>query len=135
MTNQEDEDQDPLKRLLLDKDSINREKLTDALHGYIGIDQDSAEPVFRAGFESLKDKQKVVAYLLYRKATVALGLEISEEEGVTSKKLADEVGVKYNTTRSILSRESYIESSDAKGGYLIPGYAMNEAIEVMPDGN
>lgn len=125
---------DPLERLELDKNSIDREKLAEALEEYIGIDKETADPVFRAKYGSLSDKQKIVAYLLYRKAVVALGKEPEDEEGVESRQISDQTGVNYNTARGTLSREDYIENDKENGGYLIPGYSMNDAIEVLPNG-
>ncbi|MBC5792739.1 MAG: hypothetical protein H8Z69_01745 [Nanohaloarchaea archaeon] len=130
---QEDEDQDPLERLLLDKNSINREKLTEALEDRIGIDQDSADPVYRAGWQNLSNKKKTTYFLLYRKAVVALGMEKEENEGMSSREISDETGVNYDTLRSILSRAEYIEKDEEKGGYIIPGHSLDRAIEVVED--
>lgn len=126
-----EDDQDPLERLLLDKNSINREKLTDALEDRIGIDQESAEPVFRAGWQSISNKRKTTYYLLYRKAVVALGMEKEETEGMSSREISEATGVNYDTLRSILSRADYIEKDEGKGGYIIPGHSLERAIEVI----
>lgn len=126
-----EDDQDPLERLLLDKNSINREKLTEALEDRIGIDQDSAEPVYRAGWQNLSNKKKTAYFLLYRKAVVALGMEKEENEGMASREISDEIGVNYDTLRSILSRADYIEKDGEKGGHIIPGHSLERAIEVV----
>ena len=125
------EDQDPLERLLLDKNSINREKLTEALEDRIGIDQDSAEPVYRAGWQNLSNKRKTTYFLLYRKAVVALGMEKEENEGMSSSKISEKTGVNYDTLRSILSRTDYMGKDEEKGGYIIPGHSLERAIEVV----
>jgi len=128
-----EEEQDPLKRLLLDKNSINREKLTEALEDRIGIDQETAEPVFRADWQNLPNKHKTTYYLLYRKAVAALGKVKDENEGMSSRDISGATGVNYDTLRSILSRADYIEKDEEKGGYVIPGHSLERAIEVVKD--
>lgn len=128
-----EEEQDPLERLLLDKNSINREKLTEALEDRIGIDQETAEPVFRAGWQNLSNKRNTTYYLLYRKAVAALGKVKDENEGMSSRDISDATGVNYDTLRSILSRADYIEKDEGKGGYIIPGHSLERAIEVVED--
>jgi len=125
------EKNDPLEKLLFDKDKINRERLSELLEPFVGIDKESGEPIFRSNFSNLGERQKIVVYLLYRKAAVALGLLNKNEEGVKAKKLSESTGVNYNTARSLLSQESCIEKDKNKGGYLVPGYSFDMASEVI----
>ncbi|MFW5929195.1 MAG: hypothetical protein ACOCT0_02100, partial [Halobacteriota archaeon] len=93
----DDQEEDPLEQLYLDKEEVNRERLSEVLQGKIGIDRETGEPYFLGGFGELNGKQKIVSYLLYRKAAVALSKLSDNEEGVESKRIADETGVNYKT--------------------------------------
>ena len=119
---------DPLEDLLVDKDEINREKLSSVLKGVIGIDQDTGDPVFRSSFSDLSTKEKTTYYLLYRQAANNLG-KLEGELGIESKNLAEEIGTNYNTTRSILSKSNYTSKDD--NGYLIPAYSLEDAINAV----
>ena len=128
-----EDNEDPLKKLYLNTEEMDRERLADVLKGRIGIDEETGDPYFMGEFSKLNNKQKIVTYLLYRKAAVALNKIDGDKEGVKSQIISDEIGVKYDSVRSWLSKMDYIEKNGDKEGYYIPGYAMNEAIEVLPD--
>lgn len=123
-------DNDPLEGLYVDKDEIDRKRLSDALNGIIGIDRETSEPVFK-DFHDLSNKQKVIAYLLFRRSLLALG-EIEESElGASPGDLVEVTGVPRGTVTSYKSTMQEISSSDEKGGYYIPHHAVNSAIEEL----
>lgn len=121
---------DPLEDLIVNKDEINREKLSKVLDGVIGIDQQTGDPVFRNNFSGLNTKEKITYYLLYRQAASALDV-LEEEVGIQSKQLAEKIGTNYSTTRSILSKADYIEKKEDKGGFMVPPYSLEAAIESL----
>ena len=129
-----DDPDDPLERLFLDQEEVDRERLSEVLSGKIGIDRETGDPYFLGEFSDLSNKQKIIIYLLYRKAAVALGKLSDDEEGVQSKEISDVTGVKYNTVRGWLPKMDHlILKDDDKSGYHIPPHSLDEAMEVIAD--
>lgn len=122
--------EDELEGLIVDKSKINKKRLREGLENIINIDGDTGEPVF-LDFHSLTTKDKVIAYLLYRKAAGLLDLLDGETERISSRTISEEIGVNYNTTRSTLSRLNFISRSDE--GYWIPNYNLETSLEEIKD--
>lgn len=40
---------DPLERIVADKESVNRERLADAIDGIVSVDRDTGEVIVRPG--------------------------------------------------------------------------------------
>lgn len=120
---------DPLTSLYVDKDAFNRERLANSLRPYIGIDPGTGEPVFRGAWRKLSGKEKTTAYLLYRRASAALGDIPPDEIGLPAKDVAEETGLNYNSVRSYLSTLHYVDKSRERGGYFVPAYGITEAID------
>lgn len=119
-------DSDPLQQLYVDKNKINRKLLSEILVDYIGIDKDSLNPVFKSAYQDLKEKQKILVYLLYRRALVVLGHIQKEEVGQSPKKIAEATGINYNSVRGYLSQLSpLLEKREDKGGYYILPYSLS----------
>lgn len=123
----------PLEQLYVDAEEVDREKLAEALRGIIGIDEDTGEPYFMGEFGKLNNKEKIVAYLLYRKAAVSLNKIDKSAEGQSSREIADETGVNYKTVTGWVSKLDFVEKDDNRGGHYIPGYETDTAIEVIGD--
>lgn len=118
--------EDPLEKLYIDKNKIDRELLTYLLIDYINIDKDTLKPVFKSGYKDLKERQKVLVYLLYRRALVTLGDIENSKIGRSPKEIAKVTGINYNSVRGYLSQlNSLIEKEKAKGGYYIPSYNLS----------
>ena len=126
-------EENPLETLYVDKDEINKERLTNALKGKIGMDRETGDPYFMGEYGKLSNKQKIIAYLLYRKALVSLKKITEDDEGVSSKMISEDTGSKYQTVRGWLAKMDYVENDKKRGGYYVPNYAMEEAIEVIED--
>lgn len=126
-------DENPLEDLYVEEAEINKERLSNALLGKIGIDRDSGNPVILSGYSELSQRHKVFAYLLYRRAAFELGHIDEDELGVSSSRLSDETGVPEGTIRSYSSDTSLFESDESKSGYIIPDFAISEAIEEVED--
>jgi hypothetical protein len=88
-------DHDPLEELLLDASKVDRARLARALNDILGIDAESGRVVLMPGFGRLSTRNKVLAYLLGRKAAMLLG-RIAEEV-VDSKDVPRETGVPSGT--------------------------------------
>ncbi|MFC7044614.1 hypothetical protein ACFQH6_03560 [Halobacteriaceae archaeon GCM10025711] len=126
-----DESENPLERLHVDADQINRELLADALEGVIGIDEDSGEAKHLAGYTDLDNIEKFVARLLYRVAAVDLGHFEDDEVGAESGAFGDVVGVDDSTIRQYVGKLDFVENESERGGYYIPGYSLEAAVEFL----
>lgn len=122
-------DEDPLEELYVDSAEINKKRLSKALSGIIGIDRDTGKSVILEGFSDLNQSQKVFAFLLSRRVAYELGHIEEEELGLSSSDIENETGVPQGTTRRYCSESRLVESDDEKGGYVIPGYAISQAID------
>lgn len=120
-------DEDPLEDLYVDKASIDKARLRDALDGLVGIDRDSGDPVMLDGFSELSQSQKIISYLLYRRVAAELGHIGEDDLGVSTSKINSKTGVPEGTIWSNPFSD-LIENKEASGGYLIPDYAISDAI-------
>lgn len=125
--------EDPLKDLYEDKSAINRERLADALQGVIGIDEETGDPIYHTGYQELSNKKKFVAQLLYRSATVALEDREVSEQGGQSGDFAEHLGASASAVQNYASELDFIVNEEDKGGYVIPGYAIDQAINFIQE--
>jgi len=114
---------DPLEELYVNKNEVDRQLLANLLMDYIGIDEDTLNPVFKPQYKKLKEKQKILIYLLYRVALVTLGKIEENQIGQTPKEIAKATGINYNSVRGYLSQlNSLLDKRKDKEGYYIPFY-------------
>ena len=129
----EESENNPLERLYKDKEAFNQERLADALEGVIFIDPNNGDPIFEDGYRELDNKEKFVGLLLYRKAATTLG-DIDEEEiGLRSSEVANHLPVSKSAVTNYASDINFVETAEEKGGYLIRGHAIPNAIEYISD--
>lgn len=122
-------EEDPLENLYVDSTEVNKERLADALSGIIGIDREDGKSVMLEGFYDLNQSKKVFVYLLSRRAAYELG-DIDESNlGLSASEIEDETGIPQGTIRSYCSESQFVENSEEKGGYVIPGYGISQAIK------
>lgn len=120
---------DPLKNLYVDKDEVDRMRLFHSLKTYIGIDKGTGDPVFLEKYYELKDNEKIIIYLLYRKAAKALG-EL-KDIGMSIRDLSNELNMDYDSVKERVDEISGIERDKNKGRYYIPEDNLEEAIEKL----
>lgn len=125
-------DSDPLQRVVVDKDEINRERLADGIEGIVGVDDETGQPVPLSDYHDLGNEAKFVARLLARRAALALDFIDEGELGVSSGDLADRMEPSNSTIQNYGSLE-FVENDEEHGGYYIPGYAVGTAIEYLED--
>lgn len=124
---------DPLEELYVDKADINKERLSEALSGLIGIDRDSGEAVMLPGYSGLSQTQKIYAYLLYRRVAFELGHLEEDGLGVSGSELSDATGVPKGTIQRVCPESPLIESDQSMGGYVIGEFAIAEAIDELEE--
>ena len=113
-----------LNDLVVDEAELDQRLLTSILAPFARIAKPSGRPAFTPEFSALAEGDKILVYLLARKAAVRLGL-LSDDEGASPKEIAIETGVKYGTVKpSVISlaNKSLVASKDGK--YSVPNYAV-----------
>jgi len=71
---------DPLASLVIDAAELDRSRIAAALRGRIAFDRSTSAPVIQSGFNDWDTNQKILGFLLGRKAGVLLG--VSDQEAV-----------------------------------------------------
>lgn len=123
---------DPLQRIVVNKDEVNREQLADAIEGIMGVDNESGEPVPISEYHELGNESKFVARLLARRAALALEFIEESELGASSSELAGRMEPSDSTIQNYGGLD-FVDNDDDHGGYFIPGYAVETAIEYLED--
>lgn len=123
---------DPLQRIVVNKDEVNREQLADAIEGIMGVDNESGEPVPISEYHELGNESKFVARLLARRAALALEFIEESELGASSSELAGRMEPSDSTIQNYGGLD-FVDNEDDHGGYFIPGYAVETAIEYLED--
>lgn len=122
--------EDPLLELVVDAIEVDRQRIAEALKNLIGVDK-SGRVVLQAGFRSLSSDQKLLAFLLGRKAAVLL--DFADDEAIGPGELSKQTGMPEGTVRpkirSLLSNR-YVSQNTDKGYYLSPHQVLT-AIEQL----
>lgn len=125
---------DPLQELLLDAQEVDRARLAKGLAGLLGVDTKSGSLVLKPGFNKLNTRQRILAYLLGRKAASLLGK--LEEEPAAHKTIYSETGMPSGTvgpkTRELLEDRLVSQTDDKK--YYIEQHQVMNAIDELSRG-
>ncbi|SRR6266550_472077 len=112
-----------LDELVVDEGVIDEKLLTTVLAPFARIAKQTGKPVFTPAFSRLSEGDKILVYLLARKAGARL--RILHEETATPKEISAETGVKYGTVKptvSDLSEKGLVVSH--QGSYSVPNHAV-----------
>ena len=115
---------DPLEKLVVDDEEIDRTLLSEVLAPYVRISKKAGQPVFTPEFSRLSEGGKILVYLLARQAATTLGLS-SEGSAATPKEVSASTGVKYGTAKPTLVglvRKGFLSS--VGGEYSVPAHAL-----------
>ena len=115
---------DSLGDLVVDEGELDQGLLTSVLTPYVRIAKQTGRPVFTAGYSPLSESDKILVYLLARKAAVRLGL-LGDGEEASPKEISTETGVKYGTVKPTeveLAKRGLLASRD--GRYQVPNHAV-----------
>lgn len=110
--------------LVVDESELNQGLLASVLSRFVRIAKQTGHPVFTAGYSPLAEGDKILVYLLARKAAARLGL-LGEGEEASPKEISAESGVKYGTVKPTvveLAENGFLASRD--GRYWIPDHAV-----------
>lgn len=124
-----------LKELEVDGRKLDEELLASCLSPYIHLDRSACDIRPKETWEGLQSKQKILTYMLARKAMKALSYPI-EEEGVGPLQITRSTGLKPGTVNPVvrkLRQDGFLEQ-DVRGLYRVPNHAIArvKAILVPP---
>lgn len=122
---------DPLKNLYVDKDKIDRLRLFLVLKRYLGIDRETGSAVFFEEYHDLDDEEKIIVYLLYRRAKSALGHIDRDEIGISIRDISKSLDIEYNKMREYLKEIEPVECDKNRGRYYIPGENIETAVKEL----
>jgi hypothetical protein len=128
------ESKDPLESLLLDAAEVDRARLAAALRDSVGVDTKTGGIVLKPGFNNLTSRQKVIAYLLGRKA--AHLLQKNDGEAATVTTLQKETGMPVGTIGPYLRQllKDKVISQTASKEYYLENHQLSHAIAEMTKG-
>lgn len=121
---------DPLEKLFVSSEELDRELLTTVLTDLAQIDRDSGEIRFTSKAVRLPKKLQILIYLMSRKAARAYG--VISEELISPKELASKLGIGGSSLRGQLSdftKERLVESKSGK--HWVPNYAIERVKELL----
>ena len=125
---------DPLEKLLVRAEDLNRDLLGRVLEGRVRIDADTGRIVPGQGWAKLSPRRRILLYLLARKAATALGI-LAEGETAGPKVVETDTGVKAGTVRRSLREllDEGLLAQDAKRGYYVPPYALEQVSALITE--
>jgi len=125
-------DEDPLSKLVVRKDEVNRKLLADVLDPFSMISQETGEALLKPPFAALPGETKVLVYLLTRKASRALDTPLDREEASPTE-ISRQTGMNYNSVKPSLSKlyqKRLVQKRD--DGYFVPDHAIFAVGEMLP---
>jgi hypothetical protein len=130
-----DKPDDPLDRLFVDGEDLDRERLAATIFPFARIykTEDRLEIRFTAAGDKLTAGDRLLVYLLARKALFLRDRENFPIEDAPPKTIQEETGIPANTVRPTLKRLSdqrLIQASQA-GGYKVPNHKLNEVSAML----
>jgi len=124
-------DEDPLAALVIDTAELDRARIATVLRGRIAIDRANSVPVVQPPFNEWDTNQKILGFLLARKAMALLGVDA--QEAAMPNAIAGLTGLAAGTVRPTLRGllQQRRVSQDSKGAYLLSAPQVNAAIEAL----
>ncbi len=118
---------DALDKLIVDEDeSPDINLLAELITPYLRFDKKTGEVIFKEEFYKLKDWQKILLYLLGRKAISIKKLQKDFEEKITPKDITEIIGGDLAKNRVYLTRELKGIPKSEKGKYFVPNYNIHK---------
>lgn len=122
-------EKDPLDDLFVDKAKLDRALLAKLIQPYIRLFGESGKAgvTTTPNWKALNVSQKIITYLLGRKALKLKGLLSEEEERCSPSEIENATGMKGGSIRPNLSKladERLLQQENGK--YWVPDYALGE---------
>ena len=121
---------DPLSKLLLDAQEIDREAFR-VLQDYVGIDSKSGKVILKASLIKLSARRKVLAYLLGKK--VAKLLSKIDNELTLPKEISDETSIPKGSVNPKLREllEKRLIKQTKEGEYYIHSHQILNSVNEL----
>src|SRR3989344_1213747 len=116
-------DDNPLQKLMVDAEALDKGKLASLIMGNLGISQ-TGEVIILAGFNTLTTKSKILSLLLARKAAKVMGL--TERETANTKDITQKTGLPDGTVGRELFELKTARLISNENGYFVPDYAIHQ---------
>jgi len=116
--------EDPLAKLFVRKEELNRDLLAEVLAPFVRLSQDTGDVVLLPSFAKLTNAGKILVFLLAKKAAMSAGLPL-EREGASPKEISEKTGMNYDSARptlSALSRKRILQKTGDV--YFVPDHAI-----------
>jgi len=122
---------DPLSKLLLDAEEIDRASLARVLHDYVGVDSKTGKIIQKASFNKLSARQKLIAYLLGKKVAKILGKV--DIELTSPKDIQNETGIPKGTVNPKLRElvDGRLVSQTKEGEYYIESHQILNCVALL----
>lgn len=114
-----------LEELVVSGEELDKKLVAEILAPYVRLDKDKCTIRPTEGWMQLSEEEKILVYLLARKAMIALNFELTVE-GATPTEVVQATGVKKGTAHPALRRlldNRFLEQSE-DGRYSVPNYAI-----------
>ncbi len=134
VNNPEENNENPLKELLISQTEFNRGELLEVLRNFIRVDIETGQIIPISDYAYLTTWQQIVVMLLGTKALKALGKR--DGETMSPKELSEMSGINYNSVRSYLSQLCAKKMvAKASSEYYIPNYNIEKIrLELIKSG-
>lgn len=122
--------ENPLERLTVSGEALDRELLATVLQGLVMVETGTGEIRFTSRVAKLAKRTQILLLLLGRKASSALGF--IEDEAISPSEMETKLGMKGGPLRGQLSqlRKERLVQSDG-GKYTVPSYAVENVGELV----
>src|SRR3989442_2466722 len=116
--------EDPLSGLVVRKQDLDRKLLAEVLAPYVRIDQDSGTIIPTPAFADLTIAERILVFLLARKAAKPLNLSTEPEE-LSPKAISSLTSINYDSVKPTLSQMHKKRILQKVGqAYLVPDHAI-----------
>jgi hypothetical protein len=124
-------EKDALDKLIIDEEeNPDISMLAEIISGKILLIK-TGELNFEKEFFKLRDSQKILIYLLGRKAIVIKKLKEGFSEKITSKEIAESIGIPYKSVSKYLSVDLKHIIKSENGKYFVPNYNLYKCREKL----
>lgn len=124
-----------LEDLVVSGEELDQKLVAEILEPYLRLDKDKCGIRPTEGWLRLSEEQKILVYLLARKAMVALNFGLTAE-GATASEVVQETGVKKGTAhpalRKLLLVDRFLEQSQ-DGRYSVTNYAIPQIKSMLSE--
>jgi len=123
-----------LKDLIVSGEELDKKLVAEILAPYVQLDKDKCIIRPTEGWMRLSEGQKILVYLIARKAMIALSFNLLIE-GATASEVVQDTGVKKGTAhpalRKLLGERLLEQSKDNR--YIVPNYAIPQIRSMLAE--